>query len=73
MTLNRSITDHHRHHTQCIPLKENYGQGLEREKRRQFIPIEESAVKESLGSIRVFKGRETCNYPKACNQIATKT
>ena len=37
---------HHHHHTQCIPLIENYGQGLEREERRQFIPIKESAVKE---------------------------
>ena len=25
---------HHHHHTQCIPLIENYGQGLGREERR---------------------------------------
>ena len=52
---------HHHHHTQCIPLQENYGQDLGREERWQLIPTEESAVKESLGSRKAFKLRETCN------------
>ena len=39
---------HHHHHTQCILPIENYGQGLGRERRRQFIPIKENAAKESL-------------------------
>ena len=29
--------------------------------RRQLIPIKESTVKESQGSRKVFKERETCN------------
>ena len=49
---------HHHHHTQCIPLIKNYDQGLWREERRQFIPIKENAVKESLGLRKIFKGRE---------------
>ena len=54
------FTLYHHHRTQCIPLIENYDQGLRKEERRQLIPIEESMVKESLGSRKVFKGRETC-------------
>ena len=38
------------HHTQYNPLIENYGRDLEKEERRQSIPIEKSAVKESLHS-----------------------
>ena len=54
----------HHHHTQCIPLIENYDQGLGKEERRQLIPIEESAVKDSLDSRKIFKERETCNFKK---------
>ena len=44
----------HRHHllTRCIPLIGNYDQGLEREGRRQLIPIKETAAKEFLGPRR---------------------
>ena len=34
---------------------------MRREKQRQLIPIEESAVKEFLSSRKVFKERETNN------------
>ena len=44
-----------------------------REERRMLIPIEESAVEESLGLKRVFKGGETCNYPKVYNLTLTLT
>ncbi|CAO2840005.1 unnamed protein product [Amaranthus hypochondriacus] len=46
-TTEDSSVIHHYHHTQCIPLTENYGQGLGKEERRQLIPTEESAVKDS--------------------------
>ena len=52
---------HGHRQTQCIPLIENYGQGLGRKERRQLIPIEETVTKESLDSKKVFKERETCN------------
>ncbi|CAO2813405.1 unnamed protein product [Amaranthus hypochondriacus] len=39
------------HHTQRIPLIENYGQGLGWIERRQLIPIEESAVKKCGNNI----------------------
>ena len=35
------------HHIRCIPLIDNFGQSLEREKTQQLIPIMKSAVKES--------------------------
>ena len=40
---------------------------------RQLIPIEESTIEESLGSRRVFKEGETCNYPEACKLQPTLT
>ena len=55
----RKLNPYH-HHTQYIPLIENYGQGLGMEERQQLIHIEGSAVKESLSSRRVFKEGETC-------------
>ena len=62
---------HHQHnrHTQCIPLIENYDQSLGREERRQLIPIEENAVKESLGLKKIFKERETRNLQIEYKQI----
>ena len=47
------------HHIQCIPLIENYVQGLGREERRHLIPVEESAVKEPIGLRKVFKEKPT--------------
>ena len=53
------------YHIQCISLIKNYDQDLGKEERRQLILIEESAVKEFLGMIKVFKERETCNLQKS--------
>ena len=43
------------------PAHRKLWSGSGEKKRRQLIPIEESAVKESLGSRKVFKEKETCN------------
>ena len=52
---------HHHHLTQCILFIENYGQGLGKEGRRQFMPIKESAAK---GVSQLEKDKKTYLHGK---------
>ncbi|CAO2812921.1 unnamed protein product [Amaranthus hypochondriacus] len=60
---------HHHHPTQCIPLIENYEQGLEWERQRQLIPIKKSATKRSLHARKVHNHDHDKLMNSKCNQV----